>query len=615
MFNRSAPSASRWVFASALILALSATPRLAAAQATTNPAATKPAQQVAPKPLAKPAIAPTGWWNDAIFYEVFVRSFSDSRQGPLAGDGIGDLQGLIEKLDYLNDGNPATTTDLGITALWLMPVFESPSYHGYDTTDYLKIEPDYGTNADFARLMTEAHRRGIKVIVDLVLNHHSDKHPWFIEAQNPASPRHDWYLWKDAKPDYKGPWNQEIWHRPRSTDNGAQGFYYGLFNRDMPDLNYHNPAVTAEMLKVCRFWLQDMKADGFRLDAIRHLIEDGPQQDNTPATHAWLTAFQKDLKAINPQVFTVGEVWAPSEQTSQYVNQELDTVFEFDLATAIIDSVNRKHDERLRTVLTAVLDLYPQNQYCTFLTNHDQPRVMTMFEKAVRDELRATSKRPPEPEVVTQEATQRATLAACLLMTLPGVPFLYYGEELGMTGDKPDPLIRTPMQWTSDPGAGFSTAAPWSRLSPSAPAISVQTQTASASSLLSTYRQLIALRNNTPALLKGTTTLLPATHPGIFAFTRAFTSDNKPERFIVVANLAQQQQTLTADELATLGLDSKSPPPLILCSNGTHAFSAPTPPTPTIPAAAPLVLPAQSILLFRISPRGPQLPPPFERQE
>ncbi|HSF44229.1 MAG TPA: alpha-amylase family glycosyl hydrolase, partial [Thermoanaerobaculia bacterium] len=209
-------------------------------------------------PAASPA-SPS-WARGAVFYEVFVRSFADSN-----GDGIGDLQGLISKLDYLNDGNPRTSQDLGVDALWLMPVFQSPSYHGYDVVDYETIESDYGTNADFERLLAEAHRRGIRIIVDFVMNHSSSQNPWFVDsASSPASPRRDWYVWRADDPGWTQPWggNNRVWH----PKNGA--YYYGVFWGGMPDLNFSTPAVRREMERLAAFWIS-RGVDGFRLDATR----------------------------------------------------------------------------------------------------------------------------------------------------------------------------------------------------------------------------------------------------------------------------------------------------------------------------------------------------------
>ncbi|MFN8816625.1 MAG: alpha-amylase family glycosyl hydrolase [bacterium] len=480
-----------------------------------------------------------GWWNDAVFYQVFVRSFADSAAGPKAGDGIGDFAGLIERLDYLNDGKPETTTDLGVTALWLMPITQSPSYHGYDTTDYYTIEEDYGTNADFQRFMAECRKRGIKVIIDTVLNHHSDKHPWFTRAIDPAGPYHDWYLFSPKNPGWRGPWNQQVWHevRPAQLPAGAppaavSQFYYGLFSREMPDLNYRNQAVTDEMLKMIRWWHTEMKVDGFRLDAIRHLIEDGQQQDNTLDTHRWLEMMGRDLYTLNPDLFTVGEVWAPTADARLYVggrekpsdpatgrdnlSPKLRSVFEFDLATFTVEAARDGSSVKLNGKLREVLAGYPASQFCTFLANHDQPRVLTMLK----------GNRPA------------AAAAATVQFALPGIPFVYYGEEIGMLGDKPDPDIRTPMQWTADPDrGGFTSGTPWRKLNPDTPKVNVAAQTADPASMLSHYRRLISARRGNDALRRGDTTPLQPSTPALFAVLR-----HTPDRqgVLAVVNLTAE---------------------------------------------------------------------------
>ena len=207
----------------------------------------------------------TYWWNDAVFYEIFVRSFYDSNN-----DGIGDFRGIIDKLDYLNDGDSATTTDLGVTALWLMPMMKSPSYHGYDVSDYYSTNPQYGTMADFEELVTKAHAHGIKVIIDFVMNHTSDQIPWFTQSANNQNNYRDWYIWSPTNPGYTGPWGQTVWNYKNSA------YYYAMFYSGMPDLNYRNPAVKTEMFNATNFWL-GKGIDGFRLDAVKYLISFGTQ--------------------------------------------------------------------------------------------------------------------------------------------------------------------------------------------------------------------------------------------------------------------------------------------------------------------------------------------------
>lgn len=447
------------------------------------------ARQAGPPPTFEES-----WWHETVFYEVFVRSFADSTTGPLAGDGTGDLQGLIERLDYLNDGDPATTEDLGVNGLWLMPVMQSPSYHGYDVTDYYAVDEAYGTLDDFRRLVAEAHARGMRVIVDLVLNHTSSEHPWFVEARDhPESERRGWYLWSEERPDYLGPWGQEVWHASPS------GYYYGLFWSGMPDLNLANPAVTVEMEDVARFWLEEAGADGFRLDAARHLIEEGSTQENTAATHEWLRGFRRVYKGADPEALVVGEMWTQGPNVVEYLQgDELDLAFDFDLAEAIVKYVGLRTADRLQGTLGASYGLYGGGHAATFLTNHDMDRVMSELGDA-----------------------GKAKVAASVLLTVPGVPFVYYGEEIGMTGEKPDEMIRTPMQWSAEESAGFSAGTPWEPVNSDYAEVNVAAQLQDPASLLSHYRALIRLRRENPALQVGSYHPVDCTDAGLLAFLRA----------------------------------------------------------------------------------------------
>lgn len=501
--------------AAAALLALLAT-SAALAQATLNPQAAAP-PKTSPQPRdfsAAPARA--GWWNDAVFYHLFLRSFADASTGPLAGDGIGDFQGLIERLDYLNDGNPATTTDLGVTGLWLMPIHPSPGYHGYEVDDYYAINPQHGSLDDFRRFMKEADRRGIRVILDLVLNHVSWKHPWFVDAStNPQSPYRDWFIWTDTAPAWKGPWNQQVWWRagsqpgsglrpvqPGDTDGP---FYYGIFYLTMPDLNYRNPEASRAMLDVVRHWIEREGVAGYRLDAIRHLVEEGQVQENTQATHEWLREFHRVYKDAGRAAglgdggaFTIGEVWAPSDQVAPYVGDQLDTCFEFDTSYAMVKAARDRDASDLIRVTRRVNELFPPNQFGRFLTNHDQNRIMS--------ELRGD--------------WGAMRVAADLLLLGPGVPFIYYGEEIGMTGVKPDENLRTPMQWSAAPHGGFTTGVPWRPANADADQKNVAAQSAAPGSLLNHYRTLIRLRREHPALAWGRTAVLDSDRPEVFAMLR-----------------------------------------------------------------------------------------------
>lgn len=442
----------------------------------------------------------TEWWNDAVFYEIFVRSFYDSD-----GDGIGDFRGLIEKLDYLNDGDPETDEDLGITGIWLMPMMPSPSYHGYDVTDYYATEPDYGSMEDFEAFLDAAHQRGIKVIIDFVMNHSSSRHPWFIQSANNEGDFRDWYIWSDTNPGTTGPWGQTIWH-PRGGD-----YFYGLFFSGMPDLNYTHPPVREEMFKVTDFWL-DKGVDGYRLDAIKYLIEEGPLLENTEGTFDLLQEFNEVYKNSNPAAFTVGEVWSSTSSIVPYVqNERLDVCFEFGLAGSLLSAVNEGNPTVVEQQLQTVQASYPALQYATFLTNHDMQRAFSVLE--TNDE--------------------KMKLAASLYLTLPGIPFLYYGEEVGQvsSGDHVD--IRRPMQWSGGSNAGFSTTTPWNNPGSNYRTNNVANMTADTNSLLHHYRRLIHIRNEEPSLRRGRTVEVENNTDNVFSFARVY----EDEAVVLAANL------------------------------------------------------------------------------
>lgn len=441
----------------------------------------------------------TYWWNDAVFYEIFVRSFKDSD-----GDGIGDFQGIIEQLDYLNDGDPSTTDDLGITGIWLMPMMESPSYHGYDATDYYATEPDYGTMQDFEELVDEAHARGIKIILDLVMNHCSNQHPWFTQSANSQNGYRDWFVWSDTDPGFSGPWGQDVWH----YNNGS--YYYGIFWSGMPDLNYSHEPVKTEMFNVAEFWL-NKGVDGFRLDAIKYLDEDGPVLENTPETFQLLEDFNDMYKSVNPDAFTVGEVWSSTPSVVPYVqNDRLDVCFEFDLAGSIISSVQGQDPAVLLNKMQNVQNSYAKLQYATFLTNHDMDRIYS----------------------VLGENSANMKLAASIYLTLPGIPFVYYGEEVGMTGTGAHENIRRPMQWSSGNHAGFSTTTPWQSVGDNYTTHNVADMQTDSNSLLKHYQQMIHIRNANEPLRRGY--LLPVHNSGnLLTFARIYND----EAAIVVSNL------------------------------------------------------------------------------
>ncbi len=460
----------------------------------------------------------THWWNDAVFYEVFVRSFYDTN-----GDGRGDFDGLRERLDYLNDGDPATTADLGVTALWLMPIHPSPSYHGYDVTDYRAVNPHYGTMDSFRALVDAAHARGIRVVIDFVANHTARAHPWFTGSSSGSGPFRDFYRWSAVRPGYSGPWGQTVWH------TGARGYYYGLFSGGMPDLNFDTPAVRDSVFSAVDFWLADVGVDGFRLDAVKYVDEDGAVLENTPETYAFWSDFQARATAARPDAFTVCEAWSATSLVVPYVRDSgLGACFEFDLAERILTAVQTGDAAPLASAAQQVFGDYPFLQVATFLTNHDQDRVM---ERLALD-------------------VPRAKAAAALLLTLPGVPFLYYGEEIGMLGRKPDEDIRRPMQWSSAPAAGFTTGTPWRAPNPNFADWNVAGQTGDPASLLSAYRLFIAARTASPALRRGDYHAALASAPGVMAFVRTASAADGSEAVLVAVQTGSVPATSVALSLA-----------------------------------------------------------------
>jgi len=504
MKTRTGPTATA---AAAILLAAALTP------ACRHSADVPPVETPAADAAATPPDWQLDWADGAVFYEIFVRSFADSD-----GDGIGDLAGLTARLDYLNDGDPATDDDLGVEGIWLMPIFVSPSYHGYDTVDYSDVNPDYGDLEDLRRLLEEAHRRGIRVIVDLMVNHTGVDHPWFREsAASPDNPRRDWYVWRPDDPGWTQPWSAEgdpVWH-PHDT-----GYYYGIFWSGMPDLDFRNPEVREEVHAIAAYWL-GLGLDGFRLDAARHLVAngDGELQNDQPETHAFWKEFAARVRGRSPDKLLVGENWTDTPTIATYYGStdevaggdELPMSFNFPLAGAVLDGVLEGTAAPVLATLQDMATHYPPGVLDgTFLTNHDMPRVAT--------------------QLGGQPALLRS--AAAVLLPLPGTPFVYYGEEIGMTGAKPDPDIRTPMQWSGDAGAGFTTGEPWRPANPDFEVRNVAAQTGDPGSLLSWYRTLIHLRAETPALRRGGIEVLDA--PGeVLAFTRG----DGAERVLVLHNL------------------------------------------------------------------------------
>ncbi len=463
----------------------------------TSCASPSPTIDSATPTLSTPEPDSTDWWRTAIFYEIFVRSFYDSD-----ADGIGDFNGITQKLDYLQS--------LGITALWLMPIHPSPSYHGYDVINYYAVNTEYGTMADFKNLLHEAHKRDMRIIIDLVINHTSSEHPWFKDANaNIDSPYRDFYIWSNETD--VGNWHQ-----------GQNGYYYGYFWGGMPDLNYRNPNVTTAMLNITKYWLNEIGIDGFRIDAVKHLIEEDGKVENTPATHEWLKDFYIAYKAQKPQTYAIGEVFgAGSSIVKQYTGSELDHIFNFEMSSGFVNSPNGGSNSSINSAIKFAYQDMPDFNFATFLTNHDQNRVMSVFNGNIH----------------------KAKMASFLMLTSAGTPYLYYGEEIGMQGEKPDEDIRLPMQWSADEFAGFSTVQAWRGPYTDArnpqfdyTQVNVELQTGDSTSLLEHYRTLIQLRKLNPTLQTGDTILLATDNSGIYAVLRKDTNGT----FLILANLKDE---------------------------------------------------------------------------
>jgi glycosidase len=379
-------------------------------------------------------------------------------------------------LDYLNDGDPDTDTDLGIGGIWLMPIMPSPSYHGYDVTDYQAVNPDYGTLEDFQEMLEACHERGIRVIIDFVVNHTSSEHPWFISSNNEASEYRDWYVWSDTRPSQAGPWGQNAWYQSGGS------YYYAIFWSGMPDLNYEQPKVTEAMYDATKFWL-DLGVDGFRVDAARYLVEDGVTLQDSKGSIEWFQNWREYYTGINPEAYTVGEVWTDTQVIAKYgePTRGMQEYFMFDLAGDILGGLYSPDPSRIMASYLQTLEYFPDQQFATFLTNHDQQRVASYFSSKL----------------------DRQKLAAFVYLTGPGTPYIYYGEEIGMTGNKPDERLRTPMQWSAEAHAGFSSSSPWEPLNEGWEELNVAAQDSDPDSLLNWYRGLVNLRNRFPALQKG----------------------------------------------------------------------------------------------------------------
>lgn len=456
------------------------------------------------------------WYGGSVMYQIFPRSFYDSN-----GDGVGDLKGIQAKLDYLNTGKSESTDDLKVAGVWLTPIFKSGSYHGYDVEDYKALDPNYGSMADFQAFLDAAHKRGIKVILDLVINHSSRNHPWFKDASSSEqASKRDWYVWSNEKLDWEHPFS------PGQSPWRALGawYFYGVFSTSMPDMNLKNTKVRDAFKDVIKFWLEK-GVDGFRLDAIRYLIAEGKdKQKDSQSTHEVLKEFVKYAQPVNKDVLFVGEAWTTTEEVARYFGQgdEMDLCFHFELVDAVERAFQRGRASTIFQAMGHVLSHYKElNFNSPILSNHDLKRLHPRLGKS----------------------WEASKAASTLLLTLPGTPFVYYGDEIGLgnSAESGDKSKRSPMQWDTSKQAGFSKGLPWGRLSGSQDSTSVEVQSKDPNSLLSHYRNLIRLRNASSTLRFGDMTLLESSDPAVFAFLRSY----KGERVIVFLNVSESKVAST----------------------------------------------------------------------
>jgi maltose alpha-D-glucosyltransferase/alpha-amylase len=492
------------------------------------------------------------WYKDAIFYEVHVRAFCDGD-----ADGRGDLRGLISKLDYLKD--------LGVDCLWLLPIYPSPlKDDGYDISDYYNIAPAYGTVEDFRTLLDQAHARGLHVIMDLVLNHTSDQHPWFQAARaDRNSPYRDYYVWSDTNQKYSGAriifldTEKSNW----TWDETAGQYFWHRFYSCQPDLNYDNPAVRAEMINVMRFWLK-MGIDGFRADAVPYLFErEGTNCENLPETHAYLKEIRRTLEQEFPGRILLAEANQWPEDTRAYFGDgdEFHMGFNFPVMPRIYMALRQADRTPLVWILGRTPPIPNNCQWCTFLRNHDE-LTLEMVTEEEREWM--WHEYAPEPRMrlnlgirrrlapLLDNDRRKIELANSLLFTLPGSSILYYGDEIGM-GDNiwlPDRNgVRTPMQWTSAVNAGFSAAAPKSLYLPvidnsvyGPGHVNVADERAHPDSLLNSLRHMIAVRKQHPAFGRGSFTWVECESLAVAAYLRQY----QDERVLVVNNLSGKQQSV-----------------------------------------------------------------------
>jgi maltose alpha-D-glucosyltransferase/alpha-amylase len=501
------------------------------------------------------------WYKDAVIYQLHVKSFCDSNE-----DGIGDFRGLTSRLDYLQE--------LGVDCLWLLPMYPSPFRDdGYDIADYYSIHPSYGTLDDFRAFLDAAHRRGLRVITELVLNHTSDQHPWFKEARSSReSRRRDWYVWSDTDDRYA---NVRIIFVDTEPSNWAwdptsKAYYWHRFFSHQPDLNYDNPAVRDEMWRVMKFWL-DMGVDGFRVDAVPYLIErEGTSCENLPDTHAVLKFFRARLDEHFDDKVLLAEANQWPEDVRPYFGDgdEFHMAFHFPLMPRMFMAIRLEDRKPLVEIVERTPDLPDTCQWGIFLRNHDE-LTLEMVSDVERDYMYEEYARDPVARLnlgirrrlapLLEGDRRRVELMNGLLMSLPGSPIVYYGDEIGMgdniyLGDRNG--VRTPMQWNGGWNGGFSTADPERLAQPliSNPlygyqAVNVESQRRADHSLLNWMRRLIRVRKSTRVFGRGSISFLRSANHRVLAYTRAF----EGETVLVVNNLSGTAQVAELDLSALQG--------------------------------------------------------------
>jgi len=495
------------------------------------------------------------WYKDAVIYQIHVKTFFDSD-----GDGVGDFKGLSSKLDYLEA--------LGVNTLWLLPTFPSPFRDdGYDIADYYSIHPMYGTMDDFTAFLAAAHERGLRVLTELVLNHTSDKHPWFQEARSSRdNPRRDWYVWSDTDDRYRG---VRIIFLDTETSNWAwdpvsKQYYWHRFFSHQPDLNYDNPAVREEMWRVMEFWA-GLGVDGFRVDAVPYLVErEGTTCEGMPETHEVIRYLRAQLDAHFPGRMLLAEANQVPELVRPYFGDgdEFHMAFHFPLMTRMFMAIRLEDRGPLADIIRRTPVLPDTCQWAVFLRNHDELTLEMvtpeerefMYDEYARDpaaRLNLGIRRRLAP--LLDGDRRRVELMNGLLMSLPGSPIVYYGDEIGMgdnvyLGDRNG--VRTPMQWSGGWNGGFSSADPeqlaFAMISNPVygyQAVNVLAQERTGHSLLNWMRRLIRVRRSTRVFSRGTIALLDPPNQRVLAYVRTFDK----EQVLVVNNLSGTVQAVELD--------------------------------------------------------------------